>query len=64
MAKIADVVVIRYHFLIDHVEKGDVVLEFVEFEAQLADILTKPLDPIMFATLRSELGVVYPYRLV
>ena len=55
---------IRYHFLRDHVEKGDIVLHFVESEAQLADILTKPLDPTRFATLRSELGVIYPYGLV
>ena len=55
---------IRYHFLRDHVEKGDIVLHFVESEAQLADILTKPLDPTRFASLRSELGVIYPYGLV
>lgn len=55
---------IRYHFLRDHVEKGDIVLYFVESEAQLADILTKALDPTRFATLRSELGVIYPYGLV
>lgn len=55
---------IRYHFLRDHVEKGDIVLHFVDSEAQLADILTKPLDPTRFATLRSELEVIYSYELV
>lgn len=55
---------IRYHLLRDHIENGDIVLEFMESEAQLADIFTKPLDPTRFATLRSELGVIYPYGLV
>lgn len=27
----------------DHVDNGDFVLEFVDFENQLADIFTKPL---------------------
>ena len=40
---------IRYHFLRDHVEKGDVVLHFVESEQQVADIFTKALDSSRFA---------------
>ena len=43
---------IRYHFLRDHVEKGDVVLHFVESEQQVADIFTKALDSSRFAFLR------------
>jgi len=34
---------IRHHFLRDHVQKGDYVLEFVETKNQLANIFTKPL---------------------
>lgn len=55
---------IRYHFLRDHIEKGDIVLHFVESEAQLVDILTKTLDLTRFATLRIDLLVIYPYGLV
>ncbi|XP_040379776.1 uncharacterized mitochondrial protein AtMg00810-like [Oryza brachyantha] len=54
---------IRYHFLRDNVEKGTIVLEFVESERQLADILTKPLDRSRFEFLRAELGVIHLYGL-
>ena len=35
---------IRHHFLRDHVQKGDIVLEFIDTTHQLADIFTKPLN--------------------
>ncbi|KAJ9547086.1 LOW QUALITY PROTEIN: hypothetical protein OSB04_019629 [Centaurea solstitialis] len=35
---------IRYHFIKDHVEKGNVELYFVESDYQLADLFTKPFD--------------------
>jgi hypothetical protein len=34
----------RYHFLRDHVEKGDIVIKYIDTERQLADISTKPYD--------------------
>nr|KYP36007.1 Copia protein [Cajanus cajan] len=34
---------IRHHFLRDHVQKNDCVVEFVQTNKQLADIFTKPL---------------------
>jgi hypothetical protein len=49
---------IRYHFLKDHVEKGNIHLEYVSTESQLADILTKALDATRFAKLRGELGML------
>ena len=55
---------IRYHFLRDNVEKGNISLEFVESESQLADIFTKPLDRARFEKLRGELGVIHPYGLI
>ncbi|GJX31279.1 hypothetical protein Tco_0241134 [Tanacetum coccineum] len=35
---------IRYHFLRDHILKGDIELHFIPTQYQLADIFTKPLD--------------------
>ena len=49
---------IRHHFLRDHVAKGDISLENVETENQLADIFTKPLDEARFCSLRNELNVL------
>jgi hypothetical protein len=52
---------VKYHFLRDHVEKGNIDLIHVPTEKQLADILTKPLDQAIFSSLRGELGVVFPF---
>ncbi|KAJ9543975.1 hypothetical protein OSB04_023682 [Centaurea solstitialis] len=35
---------IRYHFIKDHVEKGNIELYFVESDLQLADLFTKSFD--------------------
>ncbi|WVZ52165.1 hypothetical protein U9M48_003250 [Paspalum notatum var. saurae] len=48
---------VRFHFLRDHYEKGDIDLVHVVSENQLADIFTKPLEFGAFARLRGELGV-------
>jgi hypothetical protein len=55
---------VRYHFLGDHVEKGDIVVKYIDTERWLADIFTKPLDATYFASLRGDLGVCHPYGLV
>ncbi|XP_066320393.1 secreted RxLR effector protein 161-like [Miscanthus floridulus] len=52
---------VRHHFLRDHAEKGDIKLKYIDTSQQLADILTKPLDQTMFARLRGEFGVCYPF---
>ena len=49
---------IRHHFLRDHVSKGDVVLNFVLTDQQLADIFTKPLPEESFIRIRRELGII------
>jgi hypothetical protein len=46
---------VRYHFLIDNVEKGKITLIHVPTHGQLADTFTKPLDPATFTRLRGEL---------
>ena len=49
---------IRHHFIRDHVQKGDCIIEFVDSNNQLADIFTKPLPKDRFFQLRNELGVL------
>nr|GEZ17054.1 hypothetical protein [Tanacetum cinerariifolium] len=49
---------IRYHFIKDHILKGDIELHFIFTEYQLADIFTKPLDEPTFTTLKAELGML------
>ncbi|WVZ53388.1 hypothetical protein U9M48_004339 [Paspalum notatum var. saurae] len=49
---------VRFHFLRDHYEKGDIDLVHVVYENQLADIFTKPLEFGAFVRLRGELGVL------
>ncbi|WVZ90441.1 hypothetical protein U9M48_036743 [Paspalum notatum var. saurae] len=48
---------VRFHFLRDHYEKGDIDLVHVASENQLADIFTKPLEFGAFVRLRGELGL-------
>ncbi|GJX62072.1 retrovirus-related pol polyprotein from transposon TNT 1-94 [Tanacetum coccineum] len=48
---------IRYHFIRNHVLKGDIELHFIPTEYQLADIFTKPLDEPTFTRLKAELGM-------
>ena len=49
---------VRYHFLRDHVSKGNIKLEYVITENQLADIFTKPLSSERFQNLRLRLGMI------
>jgi hypothetical protein len=55
---------VRYHFLRDHVEKGDILMKYIDIERQLADLFTEPLDATRFASLWGELGVCHSYGLV
>ncbi|GKC40579.1 retrovirus-related pol polyprotein from transposon TNT 1-94 [Tanacetum coccineum] len=49
---------IGYHFIRDHILKGDVELHFVPTDLQLADIFTKPLAEPSFTRLVAELGML------
>ncbi|KAJ9556920.1 hypothetical protein OSB04_011534 [Centaurea solstitialis] len=51
---------IRYHFIKDHVEKGNVELFFVESERQIADLFTKAFDEKRHYYLLSKLGMLDP----
>ena len=48
---------IRHHFLRDEVEKGSVLLRFIQSKSQLADIFTKALPRDRFQDLRFKIGV-------
>ena len=48
---------IRYHFIRDHIQNEDIVLEFVPTEDQLVDIFIKSLNADRFEQIRGELGL-------
>ena len=48
---------IRNHFLRDHVQSEDIVINHVRTEEQLTDIFMKPLDEKRFCALRCELNI-------
>nr|GEV18683.1 retrovirus-related Pol polyprotein from transposon TNT 1-94 [Tanacetum cinerariifolium] len=48
---------IRYHFIRDHILKGNIELHFVPTDLQLADIFTKPLAEPSFTRLVAKLEV-------
>ncbi|GKA33049.1 retrovirus-related pol polyprotein from transposon TNT 1-94 [Tanacetum coccineum] len=48
----------RYHFIRDHILKGNIELHFVPTDLQLADIFIKPLAKPSFTRLVAELGML------
>ena len=51
-------IAIRYHFLRDHQQRGDIEIAYVSTKEQLVDIFTKPLDKKTFTKLRHELNIL------
>jgi hypothetical protein len=51
-------IAIRYHFLRDHQQRGDIEIAYIKTKDQLADIFTKPLDEKTFTKLRNELNIL------
>ncbi|GKB96072.1 hypothetical protein Tco_0982209 [Tanacetum coccineum] len=49
---------IRHHFLCDNVQEGNISIEKVTLEDNIADILTKPLKREVFNYLRLGLGMM------
>ena len=49
---------IRHHFLRDHVQNGDISLEFVYTNNQLTDIFTKPLNEERLNFIKHDLGMI------
>ena len=58
MHSITKHITIRHHFIRDHVQKGDIALELILIDFQLADIFTKLLDENRFCFIRRELGML------
>ena len=48
---------IKFHFLRDCVDGGQIIIDFVETGRQLADILTKSLGRLWFMELRKMIGM-------
>ena len=48
----------RFHYIRDCVSNGQVDVEHVRTDNQLADILTKALSRIRFVELRQKLGIL------
>lgn len=49
---------IRYHFVRDIIEKGDIVVMYIGTENQLADIMTKGLPAVTHNNARRKLGLL------
>jgi hypothetical protein len=49
---------IKYYFLRDKVQRGEVVLQYISTDEKTTDILSKPLSKINFTCIRDELGLV------
>jgi hypothetical protein len=49
---------IRYHFIRQCVENGNIDVQFVRTEDQLSDILTKSLARVQFQELRRRIGII------
>ena len=51
-------IALRYHFIKDHVEEGNIEVHFVKTTDQLADIFTKSLDEKLFLRILDGLGMI------
>jgi hypothetical protein len=51
-------IAIRYHFLRDHQQRGNIEIAYINTKDQLANIFTKPLDEKTFTNLRNELNIL------
>ena len=51
-------IAIKFHFLRDCVDGGQIVIELVKTRRQLADVLTKSLGRLRFTELKKMIGMV------
>ena len=50
---------IRYHFIRNHISKGEIELHFIPTDFQLADLFRKPLDEALVKFLIGEICMSY-----
>ena len=48
---------VKFHFLRDCVDEGQIVIEFVETARQLTEVLTKPLRRLRLTELKEMIGI-------
>ena len=48
----------RYHFIRDHVQEGEVKIDFVRTTDNIADILTKPLKGLATSRIAHQIGLM------
>ena len=49
---------IKYHYIMDMVQRGEVKLQYVATDKKIANVLTKPLTRVKFEYFRERLGVL------
>jgi hypothetical protein len=49
---------IKYYFIRDKFQEGEVNLQYISTDEQTTDILTKPLSRIKFAYFREKMGIM------
>ena len=49
---------IKYHYIKDMVQKGELKLHYVATDEHIDDVLTKPLDRVKFEYFREKLGIL------
>ena len=49
---------IKYHYIRDMVQRGEIKLQYVMTDKHIADVLTKPLARVKFKYFKKKLGVL------
>jgi hypothetical protein len=52
---------IRYHYICDMVQRGDIKLQYISMDEQVVDVMTKPISCVKFEHFRDKLGIVREY---
>jgi hypothetical protein len=52
---------IKYHYVWDLVQKGEVRLQYIATDEQVADVLNNPFSRVKFEYFRDTLGVIHKY---